>query len=88
MKGPLPQAGEYTSDVLLEGLAAFLQDARPNGLDADGMDLGRPGVDCHDARLGQHDSAPTDIYQRVRCSKVDGHVPATETGEIAEKAHD
>ena len=24
-KGPLPQAGEYTSDVLLEGLAAFLQ---------------------------------------------------------------
>src|SRR5476649_2111238 len=28
-KGPLPQAGEYTSDVLLEGLAAFLQDAKP-----------------------------------------------------------
>ena len=24
-KGPLPQAGEYTSDVLLKGLAAFLQ---------------------------------------------------------------
>ena len=24
-KGPLPQSGEYTSDVLLEGLAAFLQ---------------------------------------------------------------
>ena len=34
-KGPLPQAGEYTSEVLLEGLAAFLQAARPNGLDAD-----------------------------------------------------
>ncbi len=28
-KGPLPQAGEYTSDVLLEGLAAFLQAAQP-----------------------------------------------------------
>ena len=27
-KGPLPQAGEYTSDVLLEGLAAFLQAAQ------------------------------------------------------------
>ncbi len=36
-KGPLPQAGEYSSDVLLEGLAAFLQAARPNGLDADAM---------------------------------------------------
>jgi indolepyruvate ferredoxin oxidoreductase, alpha subunit len=34
-KGPLPQAGEYASDVLLEGLAAFLQAARPGGLDAD-----------------------------------------------------
>jgi indolepyruvate ferredoxin oxidoreductase, alpha subunit len=34
-KGSLPQAGEYTSDVLLNGLAAFLQDARPNGIDAD-----------------------------------------------------
>src|SRR5690349_2482132 len=28
-KGPLPKAGEYASDVLLEGLAAFLQDAKP-----------------------------------------------------------
>jgi indolepyruvate ferredoxin oxidoreductase, alpha subunit len=36
-KGPLPQAGEYTSDVLLEGLAAFLQDAKPNDLDADAV---------------------------------------------------
>jgi indolepyruvate ferredoxin oxidoreductase, alpha subunit len=34
-KGPLPNAGEYASDVLLEGLAAFLQDARPKGIDAD-----------------------------------------------------
>jgi len=36
-KGPLPPAGEYTSDVLLEGLAAFLQEAKPAGLDADGV---------------------------------------------------
>ena len=34
-KGPLPKTGEYTSDVLLEGLAAFLQAARPGGIDAD-----------------------------------------------------
>ena len=36
-KGPLPQAGEYSSDALLEGLAAFLQAARPQGLDADAL---------------------------------------------------
>jgi indolepyruvate ferredoxin oxidoreductase, alpha subunit len=36
-KGPLPQAGEYTSDVLLTGLAAFLAQARPNGLDANAV---------------------------------------------------
>ncbi len=34
-KGPLPKAGEYASDVLLEGIAAFLQDAKPKGVDAD-----------------------------------------------------
>ena len=36
-KETLPEAGEYASDVLLEGLAAFLQAARPNGLDADSV---------------------------------------------------
>jgi indolepyruvate ferredoxin oxidoreductase alpha subunit len=36
-KGPLPKAGEYTSDVLLEGLAAFLQAARPAGIDAEAV---------------------------------------------------
>ena len=36
-KGPLPKAGEYTSDVLLEGLAAFLQATRPPGIDADAV---------------------------------------------------
>ena len=36
-KGPLPQAGEYSSDVLLEGLAAFLQATKPNGIDADAI---------------------------------------------------
>ena len=35
-KGPLPATGEYTSDVLLNGLAAFFSEARPAGIDADG----------------------------------------------------
>jgi indolepyruvate ferredoxin oxidoreductase alpha subunit len=36
-KGPLPAAGEYTSDVLLAGLAAFLGEAKPQGLDVDAV---------------------------------------------------
>jgi indolepyruvate ferredoxin oxidoreductase alpha subunit len=46
-KGPLPQAGEYTSDVLLEGLAAFLQAARPAGLDADALAEKARGLIAH-----------------------------------------
>lgn len=33
-KGCLPQAGEYTSDVLVDGIAAFLEQAQPQGFDA------------------------------------------------------
>ncbi|WP_082914757.1 indolepyruvate ferredoxin oxidoreductase subunit alpha [Paramagnetospirillum marisnigri] len=32
-KGCLPMAGEYTSDVLAEGIAAFLEQAAPDGFD-------------------------------------------------------
>src|SRR6202142_3466500 len=46
-KGPLPQAGEYTSDVLLEGLAAFLQVAKPHGLDADTVAEKTRGLIAH-----------------------------------------
>jgi indolepyruvate ferredoxin oxidoreductase alpha subunit len=46
-KGPLPQAGEYTSDVLLEGLAAFLQAARPAGIDADTVAEAARGLIAH-----------------------------------------
>ena len=49
-KGPLPQAGEYTSDVLLEGLAAFLQDARPKCLDADSIAQKARGLIAHKAK--------------------------------------
>jgi indolepyruvate ferredoxin oxidoreductase, alpha subunit len=33
-KGMLPMAGEYTSEVMLSGLAAFLAETRPQGVDA------------------------------------------------------
>jgi indolepyruvate ferredoxin oxidoreductase alpha subunit len=32
-KGPLPATGEYTSEVLIRGIAAFLGETRPPGLD-------------------------------------------------------
>ncbi len=37
-KGPLPQAGEYTSEVLLKGIAAFLSETKPRGLDVEAID--------------------------------------------------
>ena len=36
-KGVLPRSGEYQSDVLLSGLAGFVEAARPSGLDADAV---------------------------------------------------
>src|SRR5215510_13607539 len=36
-KGPLPAAGEYNSEALVTGLAAFLSETRPAGLDADAV---------------------------------------------------
>jgi len=49
-KGPLPMAGEYTSEVLLEGLAAFLQAAKPAGLDADTLAEQGRGLIAHKAK--------------------------------------
>src|SRR6516164_9374513 len=49
-KGPLPRAGEYASDVLLEGLAAFLQDSRPAVLDADTIAEKARGLVAHKAK--------------------------------------
>jgi indolepyruvate ferredoxin oxidoreductase alpha subunit len=46
-KGPLPQAGEYSSDVLLEGLAAFLQAAKPAAIDADTLAEQARGLIAH-----------------------------------------
>ena len=49
-KGPLPQTGEYTSDVLLEGLAAFVKEAKPKGLDADAVADKARGLIAHKAK--------------------------------------
>jgi indolepyruvate ferredoxin oxidoreductase, alpha subunit len=38
-KGPLPKAGEYTSDVLIKGLSAFLAEAKPKGVDVEEIKL-------------------------------------------------
>jgi indolepyruvate ferredoxin oxidoreductase alpha subunit len=46
-KGLLPNAGEYASDVLLEGLAAFLQETRPKGIDADTIAKTARGLIAH-----------------------------------------
>ena len=46
-KGPLPMAGEYSSDALLEGLAAFLQSAKPSGIDADTIAEKARGLIAH-----------------------------------------
>jgi indolepyruvate ferredoxin oxidoreductase alpha subunit len=52
-KGPLPQAGEYASDVLLEGIATFLQAARPKGIDADTIAEQARGLIAHKAKAAQ-----------------------------------
>jgi indolepyruvate ferredoxin oxidoreductase alpha subunit len=49
-KGLLPQAGEYASDVLLEGLAGFLQEAGPKGIDADTIAEKARGLIAHKAK--------------------------------------
>ena len=49
-KGPLPKAGEYASDVLLEGLAAFLQDAKPKEINADTIAEKARGLVAHKAK--------------------------------------
>jgi len=50
-KGPLPRAGEYSSDALLEGLAAFLQATKPVGLDADTLAEKARGLVAHKTKV-------------------------------------
>src|SRR5262249_56239369 len=48
-KGALPRAGEYTSDVLINGLAAFLAETRPADVDADAVVARAKGLLAHKA---------------------------------------
>src|SRR5580658_2331653 len=36
-KGPLPRSGDYTSEAFMRGIAAFLSQTRPAGIDADAV---------------------------------------------------
>ncbi|HKA82099.1 MAG TPA: indolepyruvate ferredoxin oxidoreductase subunit alpha [Xanthobacteraceae bacterium] len=48
-KGALPRAGEYQSEPLINGLAAFIADARPAGIDADAIVARAKGMLAHKA---------------------------------------
>ncbi len=76
-KDVLPQAGEYTQDVLLQGLAQFLTEARPARLDlapvSDKLATSwwricpRSSIRCATCRRGRRPSAPA--ARSVRCSR-------------------
>src|SRR5499425_959960 len=48
-KGPLPRAGEYQSEPLINGLAAFIAEAKPDGVDALAIDKRAKGILAHKA---------------------------------------
>jgi indolepyruvate ferredoxin oxidoreductase alpha subunit len=48
-KGPLPRAGEYQSEPLINGLAAFVAETRPTGIDADAIAARAKGMLAHKA---------------------------------------
>ncbi len=68
-RAPLPAAGEYSSDVLLEGLAAFLQAAKPQGIDADDRRGKGARSDCAQgqgrSRARRPAAAPADLLHRL-----------------------
>jgi indolepyruvate ferredoxin oxidoreductase alpha subunit len=49
-KGMLPRAGEYTSDVILNGLAAFFADTKPNNLDTGAVSATAAELAAHKAK--------------------------------------
>jgi indolepyruvate ferredoxin oxidoreductase, alpha subunit len=48
-KGPLPRAGEYQSEPLINGLAAFVAETRPAGIDTDAIAARAKGMLAHKA---------------------------------------
>jgi indolepyruvate ferredoxin oxidoreductase alpha subunit len=65
-KGLLPNAGEYASDVLLEGLAAFVQQTRPKGIDADTVAKTARGLIAHKP-VAAAELGPTHISADIGC---------------------
>ena len=49
-KGPLPMAGEYTAEVVLRGLAGFLEQTRPVGIDVQTATAPVRDLDLHKSR--------------------------------------
>ena len=52
-KGPLPMAGEYTAEVVLRGLAGFLEQARPVGIDLEKALAPVKALDLHKSRANE-----------------------------------
>jgi indolepyruvate ferredoxin oxidoreductase alpha subunit len=52
-KGPLPMAGEYTAEVVLRGLAGFLEMTKPAGIDLDAATAPVRDLDQHKARAAE-----------------------------------
>ena len=52
-KGPLPMAGEYTAEVVLRGLAGFLEQVRPAGIDVEAATQPVRELDRHKARAAE-----------------------------------
>jgi indolepyruvate ferredoxin oxidoreductase alpha subunit len=48
-KGHLPRAGEYVSEVLLNGLGSFIAEVRPTGMDADAIMARAKSLSAHKA---------------------------------------
>ena len=48
-KGHLPRAGEYVSEVLLNGLGSFIAEVRPTGIDADAIMTRAKSLSAHKA---------------------------------------
>ena len=46
-KGHLPRAGEYVSEVLLNGLGSFIAEVRPTGIDADAIMARAKSLSAH-----------------------------------------
>ena len=61
-KGHLPRAGEYVSEVLLNGLGSFIAEVRPTGIDADAITTRAKSLSAHKgpamAALGDMPGAP------------------------------